>query len=86
MYCPENEEIITYSELIAVCEQVTLTMTEDEIVMIEAATHDQSKTTAWFTQRAGRITVSMMKQICATDPGNPAQSVIHCICYPDANN
>lgn len=27
----------------------------------------------------------MMKQICATDPGNPAQSVIHCICYPDAN-
>lgn len=58
MYCPENEEL-TYLELIAVCEQVTLTMSEDEIIKIEAATNDQSKTTAWFIQRAGRITASI---------------------------
>jgi len=84
LYRPENEEL-TYMELIAVCEQVTLTITEEEATTIEMATQDQSKSTAWFVQRAGRITASMMKHVCATDPGNPAQSLIHRICYPGAN-
>ena len=64
----------------AVCEQVTLTISDDEIKTIEAATRNQSKSTAWFIQRAGRITASLMKQVCATDPGNPSQSRI---CYPE---
>ena len=53
--------------------------------MIEATTRNQSKSMAWFNQRAGRITASMMKSVCSTDPGNPAQSLIQRICYPDKN-
>jgi len=79
LYRPQNEEL-TYPELMAVCEQVTLTISDDEIKTIEAATRNQSKSTAWFIQRAGRITASLMKQVCATDPGNPSQSRI---CYPE---
>jgi len=45
LYRPENEEL-TYPELMAVCEQVTLTITDDEIKTIEAATRHQSKSTA----------------------------------------
>ena len=84
LYRPENEEL-TYLELIAVCEQVSLTISDEQTRIIEAATREQSKTTAWFTQRAGRITASVMKQVCATDPGNPSQSLIHRICYPELN-
>ena len=84
LYQPHNEEL-TYSELIAVCEQTKLSITEEEVATIEAATRNQSKSMAWFNQRAGRITASMMKSVCSTDPGNPAQSLIQRICYPDKN-
>ena len=69
----------------AVCEKVTLTITDDEIKTIEAATCHQSKSTAWFVQRASRITVSVMKNVCDTDPGNPSESLICRICYPEMN-
>ena len=52
MYRPENEEL-TNPELMAVCEQVSLTITDDEVKRIEASTRNQSKSTAWFIQRAG---------------------------------
>ena len=84
LYQAHNEEL-TYSELIAVCEQTKLSITEEEVATIEAATRNQSKNMAWFNQRAGRITASVMKSVCATDPGNPAQNLIQCICYPDKN-
>ena len=84
LYQAHNEEL-TYSELIVVCEQVNLTISREEIAAIEVATLNQTKSMAWFTQRAGRITASVMKNVCATDPGNPAQSLICRVCYPDAN-
>jgi len=84
LYRPENEEL-TYPELLAVCEQVSLTISDEHIKIIEVETREQSKSTAWFTQRAGRITASVMKQVCATDPGNPSQSLIQRICYPEMN-
>ena len=75
LYHPDNEEL-TYPELLAVCEQVSLTISDEHIKIIEVETREQSKSTAWFTQRAGRITASVMKQVCATDPGNPSQSLV----------
>ena len=45
LYRPENEEL-TYLELIAVCEQVSLTISDEQTRIIEAATREQSKTTA----------------------------------------
>ena len=84
LYWALNEEL-TYSELIAVCEQTKLSITEEDVAAIEAATHNQTKDMVWFNQRAGRIIASMMKSVCATDPGNPAQSLIQRICYPDRN-
>ena len=38
---------------------------------------------AWFMQRAGRITVSVLKNACITDPGNRSQSLIRQIRYPE---
>ena len=84
LYQAHNEEL-TYSELIVVCEQTKLSITEEEVATIEPATRNQIKNMAWFNQQAGRITASVMKSVCATDPGNPALSLIRHICYPDGN-
>ena len=70
LYHPQNEEL-TYTELLEVCDQVTIMITGEETAKIEAFTQSQSKNSAWFTQRSGRITASIMKSVCGTDPGNP---------------
>ena len=81
LYKPQNEEL-TYTELLEICEQTVLSITRDEVILIENSTQGQSKSAVWFTQRAGRITASKMKSACTTDPGNPAQSLIQQVCYP----
>lgn len=65
------------------CEETTLVVTAEDVCNIETATRNQSKSTAWFMQRAGRITACILKNVCSTDPGNPSQSLIRQICYPD---
>ena len=69
------------------CDQITIRITGEEVAKIEAFTQSQSKSSAWFIQRAGRITASSMKSVCRTDPGNPSQSLIWYIyiCYPNCN-
>ena len=62
---------------------MNITISDEEMGVIEAATCEQSKSTAWFTQQAGKLTASVMKQVCATDPCSPSQSLICCICYPE---
>ena len=39
----------------------------------------QNKNSAWYSQRAGRITASVMKSVCVSDPGNPEapSSMLH---------
>ena len=75
LYKPDNEEL-TYTELLEVCDELQLCITPQEANKIEAYTREQTKNTAWYTQRAGRITASKMKSVCATDPSNPSQSLI----------
>ena len=81
LYEPDNEEL-TYTELLEVCDKLSLTITQEEANLIERHTRNQAKNTAWFMQRAGRITASKMKAVYSTDPSNPAQSLISSICYP----
>ena len=50
------------------------------------ATRDQSQSILWYKYRAGRVTTSRMKAVCHTKPAYPAQSLIKCICYPEAFN
>jgi len=52
LYRPKNEDL-TYPELLAVCVQVAVIITDDDIKTIEVATHHQSKSTAWFAQILG---------------------------------
>ena len=71
LYNPENEELL-YTELLEVCDELQLSVRPEEVQNIEVYTREQAKSPAWFKQRAGRITASKMKAVCATDPSHPS--------------
>lgn len=53
------------------------------VTRVESNTREQSKCLKWFTYRAGRITASLMKSICATSVSQPSVSLVKRICYPE---
>ena len=75
---------LTYSELLLVCDSVTINITNDMAKAVREETVKQTESKLWFKFRAGRITASRMKQACHTDPAMPSQSLVKAICYPEA--
>ena len=71
-----------YDELLAVCETISLEVTEEMSELVEKETRSQSKSSLWYKYRAGRITSSRMKAVCHIDPTNPSKSLVKSICYP----
>jgi len=68
---------LQYNELLEVCETVFKSLT-----VIAEMTKSMEKSKLLFKHRAGRITSSLVKAVCHTDPTKPAQSLIKSICYP----
>ncbi len=72
-----------YGSIREVCQNVNVTVTNEQSKAVESNTRQQSLTKQWYAQRIGRITASRMKAVCHTDPGMPSQSLIKQIVYPD---
>ena len=81
-----NESAIhmNYSELLKMCQNIEIKVTEEQAKAVERATREQSNSKLWYRFRAGRITASKMKTACCTDPTMPAQSLIKNVCYPES--
>ena len=75
---------LTYSELLLVCDSVTINIINDMAKAVREEIVKQTESKLWFKFRAGRITASRMKQACHTDPAMPSQSLIKVICYAEA--
>lgn len=75
---------LSYHELLKVCETVSVNVTEANAKAVEKETKVQHNTKLWYKYRAGRVTASRMKAVCCTNIANPSQSLIKCICYPEA--
>ena len=73
-----------YSELLSLCSEVDISVSEDQAKAVEEATRDQADSKLWFRFRAGRITASKMKTACCTNPKQPAKSLIKSVCYPES--
>ena len=76
---------LTYEQLLNVCNDIEISVTEKESEIIESATRQQSASRIWFEQRSGRITASKLKSACHTNPSKPSKSLIRSICYPEAH-
>ena len=74
---------MNYSDLLKECHRVKLVVTEEHVSLIEKETITQSKGSAFYQHRAGRIGASKCYAACHTDPALPSQSLIKTVCYPD---
>jgi len=72
----------TLAELQTLAEAVDLSISENDIELIEMNTRGQSKNKNWFLYRAGRITASKFKDVCSTNASKPSVSLLKAICYP----
>lgn len=86
LHSPDYEKL-TYLELVTKASEVmsTLSLTVEECNAIQTSTQDQSSSTIWFCQRAGKITASKLKDACHTDPDKPSPSLIKIVCYPEVH-
>ncbi|XP_061580348.1 inhibitor of growth protein 1-like isoform X1 [Cololabis saira] len=73
-----------YSDVLSICNDINISVSEEQARAVEVATRDQASSKLWFRFRAGRITASKMKTACCTDPNKPAQSLIKSVCYPES--
>lgn len=53
------------------------------LTLIEEETRPQTSCRKWFVFRAGRVTASNAKAVCATSVVSPSESLTQRLCYPD---
>ena len=73
--------LLAYHDLLDVCENVSLVLTEEMAKQVELETRQQASSKLWYKYQAGRVTASNMKAVCHTDSTNSSQSLIKGICY-----
>ncbi|KAB0802366.1 hypothetical protein PPYR_04552 [Photinus pyralis] len=66
----------TLEELLAVGEGLCLDITDETLINIEEATRNQAKCNLWFALRAGRVTASNFRAVCATRVQKPSISLL----------
>ena len=74
---------MNYSDLLRHCENIDVSVTENQVRVAENQTRDQSENKLWFDVKSGRIGASKIKSACSTNPSLPSQSLIKSICYPE---
>mgnify|MGYP000008269787 FL=1 len=73
---------LEYPELIKMCVEVTLGVSEEHIKKIEISTRAQASSSGFYRHRAGRIGASQCFSAFHTNLAQPSQSLIKTICYP----
>lgn len=81
LFDPENMSL-SYPDLLKKCFNLKITLSSEEILLIEKDTQNQAKGTGFFRHRAGRIGASLSWAVCHTNPAQPSQSLIKSICFP----
>ena len=81
---PEYQHL-EYPELLLVCLEKEIVLSEEQRLQIEEDTRSQSQGANFYKHRAGRIGASQSKLASHTNPALPSQSLIQSICYPELN-
>ena len=76
---------IPFQDLQKKCNEIfdSISISQDEALNIESQTRSLSESQKWYELRAGRITVSVMKEACRTNLDIPSLLLIKKICYRD---
>ncbi|XP_068743620.1 uncharacterized protein [Montipora capricornis] len=76
---------LEYPELLQVCLEKEIELSEEQRLQIEEDTRSQSEGANFYKHRAGRIGASQSKVASHTNPALPSQSLIQSVCYPELN-
>lgn len=82
LYKPEYLQC-DYRELVKLAESCKITITPEQVRLVELKTRTQAKSPLWFRMRTGRVTASKFKNACRTDPASPAISFVMSVCHPE---
>ncbi|XP_065208403.1 uncharacterized protein LOC135837152 [Planococcus citri] len=80
LYTDENLSL-NYDELVEKGKNLNFNLTISEIAQVELNTRKQSHCDDWFKIRKGRITASIVKEMCAAQGNFSNMSLIKKICY-----
>ena len=61
-----------------------VSLTPEQVHMVELKTREQFKCKLWYEQWAGRVTASNLRKVLHTDFSNPSVSLVKTICYPES--
>ena len=73
---------LQYPELLKLCTNITLNISEDHINKVEINSRTQANGSGFYRHRAGRIGASVSSAVFHTNLAQPSQSLIRTICYP----
>ena len=81
-----EETVFSYPDLLKKCEQVyhDMTLTAEQVKVVEEKTRDQSSSKLWFQQRFGHVTASKLRSVLHTNITSPSKSLLFSICYPES--
>ena len=60
-----------------------LKVTKEQCTVVEQTRSKQSNSFLWFQMRVRRVSLSLFKSVCHTNPSKPSISLVHSICYPE---
>ena len=80
LFDPENLKL-NHVDLLTKCSEIDISLSDSEIEIIEQDTREQSRTSAFFTHRAGRIGASQSHTVFHTNAAQPSISLVKTICY-----
>ena len=74
-----------YQSLVKHCADLfpKLNVTDQQATKIERQTRNQTKCSAWYAARVGRVTASQLHAVCHTSVDKPALNIISNVCYPE---
>ena len=72
----ENCFDMNYADLVAHCQGLVISVSEQQAKAVDTATRDQVSSNLWHSFRAGMITASKMESICHTDPAQISLGLI----------
>ena len=70
-------------DLLQASSDVKITVSPEQVLIVEQQTRGQTGTRLWNCMRSGRITASRFKAACRTDPCLPSRTLVAAICFPE---
>ena len=81
-----DHQAVLFPDLLKACASFydTVSITPEQVDMVELKTRDRSKCKLWYEQQAGHVTASNVRKVLHTNFSKLSVSLMKSICYPES--